>query len=53
MILGDPSISRMNTFVGNVIQQASSVVTKTNQQCYELVDGCFSTYGVEVCFSIP
>lgn len=48
MILGDPSISRMNTFVGNVIQQASSVVTKTNQRCYELADGCFSTYGVEV-----
>ncbi|KIK04696.1 glycoside hydrolase family 16 protein [Laccaria amethystina LaAM-08-1] len=48
MILGDPSISKMNTFVGNVIQQASSVVTKTNQRCYELVDGCFSTYGVEI-----
>ncbi|PFH51289.1 glycoside hydrolase family 16 protein [Amanita thiersii Skay4041] len=47
MIVTDPSLSRLNTFVGNVFQQATSVVTDTNQRCYELNDGCFSIYGFE------
>lgn len=47
MHIADPSISQLNGFVGNIVQQATSVVTDTNQQCYELVAGCFSTYGFE------
>ncbi|KJA29832.1 glycoside hydrolase family 16 protein [Hypholoma sublateritium FD-334 SS-4] len=35
-ILGDPTISSLNTFTGNAEQQATSVVTNTNQRCYEL-----------------
>jgi len=50
MILGDPTKSRLNGFVGNIIQQAASVVTKTNQRCYELVEECYSVYAFEVCY---
>ena len=48
MTIADPSISKLNGFVGNIVQQATSVVTDTNQRCYELVDACYSTYGFEV-----
>ncbi|KAF8640087.1 hypothetical protein AX17_001327 [Amanita inopinata Kibby_2008] len=47
MIIADPSISNLNLFVGNVQQQATSVVTDTNQRCYELNDACYSIYGFE------
>ncbi|KAF8351645.1 glycoside hydrolase family 16 protein [Amanita rubescens] len=47
MTIYNTSISSLNTFVGNVLQQATSVVTDTNQVCYELVDGCYSVYGFE------
>jgi len=46
-VLADPTISRLNGFKGNVEQQATSVVTKTNQRCYELVEDCYSVYGFE------
>jgi len=48
MIIANPQISHLNNFVGNVVQQAASVVTDTKQRCYELVDDCFSVYGFEV-----
>lgn len=48
MILADPSISQLNGFMGNVEQQATSVVTATNASCYEYDGGCFQTYGFEV-----
>jgi len=48
-ILVDPSISRQNGFTGSATQQATSVVTDTNQRCYELVENCYSVYGFEVC----
>jgi len=48
MILSDPTKSRLNGFVGNIIQQAASVVTKTNQRCYEFVEECYSIYAFEV-----
>ncbi|TEB35725.1 glucosidase [Coprinellus micaceus] len=35
LIIPNPSISHLNGFVGNVVQQAASVVTDTNQLCYE------------------
>ncbi|KAJ3845471.1 beta-glucan synthesis-associated [Lentinula raphanica] len=47
MILADPSISKLNGFMGNVEQQATSVVTATNSSCYEDDGGCFQTYGFE------
>ncbi|KAK0195186.1 beta-glucan synthesis-associated [Armillaria mellea] len=43
----DPSISQLNTFTGNVEQQATSVVTNTDTECYEKTGGCFSIYGFE------
>ncbi|KAJ7155157.1 glycoside hydrolase family 16 protein [Mycena filopes] len=37
-----------NAFVGNVFQQTTSVLSKTNQDCYQLSGtGCFATYGFE------
>ncbi|KAJ3574781.1 hypothetical protein NP233_g1520 [Leucocoprinus birnbaumii] len=48
MVVADPSRSRINGFVGNIIQQAASVLTKTNQICYELIEDCYSIYGFEV-----
>ncbi|KAF8204724.1 glucosidase [Pholiota molesta] len=46
-ILANPAISRLNTFTGSATQQATSVVTDTNQRCYELVEDCFTVYGFE------
>lgn len=47
MIVNNPSISRLNSFVGSATQQATSVVTKTNPNCYEYEGGCYSIYGFE------
>ncbi|KAJ7472266.1 glycoside hydrolase family 16 protein [Mycena galericulata] len=47
LVIEDPSISTLNTYIGGVYQQATSVVTLTNQRCYELLEGCFSIYGFE------
>ncbi|RPD66978.1 glycoside hydrolase family 16 protein [Lentinus tigrinus ALCF2SS1-6] len=46
-IIADPSISFQNTFTGSVTQQATSVVTATDPNCYEGDTGCFSIYGFE------
>ena len=46
-VIADPSISFQNTFVGSVTQQATSVVTATDPNCYEGNTGCFSVYGFE------
>ncbi|KAJ7363795.1 glycoside hydrolase family 16 protein [Mycena albidolilacea] len=45
--INDLTLSELNTYKGGAYQQASSVVTKTNQRCYELVDNCYSVYGME------
>lgn len=47
MYIADPTISSLNTFIGTTLQQATSVVTQTNQDCYEGGTGCFSVYGFE------
>ncbi|KAK7052326.1 beta-glucan synthesis-associated protein [Favolaschia claudopus] len=48
LIIPDPSISALNSYTGGAYQQATSVVTKTNQGCYELGgDGCFAVYAME------
>ncbi|KII90889.1 glycoside hydrolase family 16 protein [Plicaturopsis crispa FD-325 SS-3] len=46
-VIADPSISVQNTYIGGIYQQATSVVTNTDQECYEGNGGCFSVYGVE------
>lgn len=46
-IIPNPSISQQNTYVGGDLQQATSVVTQTDQSCYELSGGCYSTYGFQ------
>lgn len=46
-VIADLSMSALNGFKGSATQQATSVVTDTNQQCYELVADCFSVYGFE------
>lgn len=43
----DDSVTIQNTYLGGVFQQATSCVSTTNQQCYQLGSGCFSTYGFE------
>ncbi|KAF8902636.1 beta-glucan synthesis-associated protein [Mucidula mucida] len=45
--VADPAISQLNTFKGSVTQQAASVVTNTDTQCYEKTGGCASIYGFE------
>ncbi|KZT57876.1 glycoside hydrolase family 16 protein [Calocera cornea HHB12733] len=41
-------ISDVNSYHGGVYQEAASVLTQTNQQCYQQNSGCFSTYGFEI-----
>ncbi|KAF9038297.1 beta-glucan synthesis-associated [Hymenopellis radicata] len=45
--VADPAISQLNTFMGSVTQQATSVVTNTDTQCYEKTGGCASIYAFE------
>ncbi|KAJ7705330.1 beta-glucan synthesis-associated protein [Mycena rosella] len=47
LIIPDPTISVLNTYIGGSTQQATSVVSQTNQQCYELLDNCLAVYGFE------
>ncbi|CCO27401.1 Eukaryotic translation initiation factor 2 subunit alpha Short=eIF-2-alpha [Rhizoctonia solani AG-1 IB] len=39
--------TEFNTYVGGVLQQCSSGLSKTNQACYEEDGGCFAVYGFE------
>ncbi|KIY46300.1 glycoside hydrolase family 16 protein [Fistulina hepatica ATCC 64428] len=42
------SNSILNSYLGGVYQEASSVISYTNQSCYEVGGtGCFSTYAIE------
>jgi len=47
LIIYDPAISTFNSFVGSATQEATSVVSTTDQTCYEKNGGCFSVYGFE------
>lgn len=46
-VIPDPSISKQNSYIGGVLQQATSVVTDTDPNCYEGETGCYSIYGFE------
>lgn len=43
----DKTHASYNTYQGSVLQQATSVLGETNQNCYTQGTGCFSVYGVE------
>jgi len=47
LIIPNPQISVPNTYTGGRTQQATSVVTQTNPEAYELGGGKFETYGFE------
>ncbi|KAJ7040799.1 glycoside hydrolase family 16 protein [Mycena alexandri] len=47
LIIANASASVLNTYTGGAYQQATSVVTQTNQLCYELLENCYSVYGFE------
>ncbi|KAK0501521.1 glycoside hydrolase family 16 protein [Armillaria luteobubalina] len=47
LIIADSTISTLNSYIGGSTQQATSVVSTTNSSCYQLADGCFTTYGFE------
>jgi len=46
-IIPDTSTTYHNLYQGGKFQETTSSITKTDQSCYELVDGCFSVYGFE------
>ncbi|KAH9833744.1 glycoside hydrolase family 16 protein [Rhodofomes roseus] len=46
-IIYNASVSYFNNYTGSVIQQATSVLSEADQNCYEYETGCFSIYGVE------
>lgn len=46
-IIYNPQISQRNSFSGGVEQQAASVETNINPECYEYNNACFSIYGFE------
>ncbi|THH13791.1 hypothetical protein EW146_g6466 [Bondarzewia mesenterica] len=47
-IIADTTISEQNSYIGGSTQQATSVVTNTDQLCYEnSATPCFSVYGFE------
>ncbi|KAI0036059.1 beta-glucan synthesis-associated [Vararia minispora EC-137] len=47
LIIYDPANTVLNTYIGGKTQQATSGLTNTNQQAYELNGGAFSIYGFE------
>lgn len=47
MIIYDATETYLNTYTGGAFQQATSGVSLTDQNCYQLATGCFSVYGFE------
>ncbi|KAF8213214.1 glycoside hydrolase family 16 protein [Mycena galopus ATCC 62051] len=48
LIIPDLTNSILNSYMGGSFQQATSVVTNTSQQCYQLIDPtCFQIFGFE------
>ncbi|KAJ6570509.1 beta-glucan synthesis-associated [Mycena vulgaris] len=47
LYIADTTLSHQNSYSGGVYQQASSVVSTTNQDCYQLIKGCFAVQGFE------
>lgn len=47
LIIADSSVSELNSYIGGSTQQATSVVSTTNSECYQLSTGCYATYAFE------
>ncbi|KZP18032.1 glycoside hydrolase family 16 protein [Athelia psychrophila] len=47
LVIPNPSISGWNLYTGGSDQQATSVVTNVNQDCYQTGTQCFNIYGIE------
>ncbi|KAK7032976.1 GH16 domain-containing protein [Favolaschia claudopus] len=47
LFIADLSLSHQNDFSGNAFQEATSIVSTTNQSCYQLLDQCFDVNGFE------
>ncbi|KAF9078818.1 beta-glucan synthesis-associated [Rhodocollybia butyracea] len=47
LVIYNESITLLNSYKGGAYQQATSCVTETVQNCYQLNGTCFATYGVE------
>ncbi|KAJ7463482.1 beta-glucan synthesis-associated [Mycena galericulata] len=47
MVIVDATQSHQNTYAGGVYQEPTSVVSETNQSCYQFSTGCFSITGFE------
>jgi len=47
LIIPDPTLSAQNTFLGSIFQQATSVVSTTNQSCYQVIEDCYAVQGFE------
>ncbi|KAK7468726.1 hypothetical protein VKT23_003229 [Stygiomarasmius scandens] len=47
LIIPDPETTRLNTYTGGALQQASSCITKTNPDAYYGSQQVFETYGFE------
>jgi beta-glucanase (GH16 family) len=47
IIINDPQITALNRYLGSAFQQATSAVTTTNTEAYELTGGLYATYGFE------
>ncbi|KAJ7932557.1 beta-glucan synthesis-associated protein-domain-containing protein [Mycena leptocephala] len=47
LIIPNPVNSTLNSYIGGAFQQATSVVSETDQTCYQLLEPCFSIYGFE------
>ncbi|KAF8976990.1 beta-glucan synthesis-associated [Cyathus striatus] len=47
VIFYDEEVTHLNSYAGGAYQQTTSGLAITNQSCYELSGGCFSTYGFE------
>ncbi|THH34124.1 hypothetical protein EUX98_g167 [Antrodiella citrinella] len=47
LIIPDPTISALNGYIGGAYQQATSVVTDTNQDAYEGTGNVYATYGFQ------
>jgi len=47
LMITNPSVTSLNGYIGGSTQQTTSGLSTTNQDCYELEKGCFSTFGFE------
>ncbi|KAK7462914.1 hypothetical protein VKT23_007494 [Stygiomarasmius scandens] len=46
-VIYDEGVTELNSYTGGVYQQATSGISKTAQDCYQLDGGCFAVYGFE------